>query len=75
MSSPVTIHDGLLSWADLEKRWQPPMEDPELRRQWMRRMAQRWGLRPMTGTRGIYARFRSADVLRAEARGSGNRNQ
>ncbi|GAA5139284.1 hypothetical protein GCM10023213_19720 [Prosthecobacter algae] len=73
MSAPTEIHDGLLTWADLEKRWQPPMESPALRRQWMRRMAQRWGLRPMSGTRGETARFRSADVMRAEARGSGNK--
>ena len=73
MSAPATMPEELLTWEDLERRWKPPMADPTLRRQWLRRSAARWGLRPMLGTRGATARFAPAAVKRAEERASGLR--
>lgn len=69
----VEVQDRLLSWSDLEARWQPPMEDPAMRRQWLRRRAAQWGLLPMRGTRGDGARFHHDDVVRAEQIGRGKR--
>lgn len=67
--------DRLLTWADLEARWQPPMEDAVMRRQWLRRRAQSWGLLPMRGTRGDGARFHWDDVAKAEQIGRGRRGR
>lgn len=62
----------LATWADVEARWKPPGETPAARRKWVQRMAARWGLRPLAGTRGKAARFRPADT---EASGAGGRSR
>lgn len=64
--SGTGIIDRLMTWEDLEVRWQPPMTDAAKRKRWVKATATRWRLRPMKGTRGKTARFRHADVVRAE---------
>lgn len=65
-----TNQNGLLTMDELVDRWQPPGPTPAARDKWMRRRMGEWGLKPLAGTRGGNARFRPADVDRAEARGS-----
>lgn len=64
---------NLLSYADLEARWQARGDTPAARRRWVREKAHRWKLVPLKGTRGDDARFRPLDVINAEARAAGER--
>lgn len=64
---------NLLSYADLESRWQARGDTPAARRRWVREKAHRWKLEPLKGTRGDDARFRPLDVINAEARAAGER--
>jgi hypothetical protein len=67
------MNDKLLSYADLEARWQPPSATPKARRKWIIRRCQDWGIRALSGTRGKDARFRPVDVLKGEARAVGEK--
>ena len=67
-AEPVPLDGGLLGWKDITRRWKPMGKTPAARAKWVQRLAARWGLRPLDGTRGKAARFRMADVLRAEER-------
>lgn len=63
----------LLTFADLYERWQPVGKDARARHRWVQRRMRDWGLRAMAGGRGADARFRLVDVLKAEARGAGEK--
>lgn len=63
----------LLTWGDLEQRWQPVGETSPERQRHLQRMARTWGLKAMRGTRGATARFHPADVVAAEATAAGRR--
>ncbi len=60
--------NGLMTYADLEARGKPPGETDKAKRKWLHRHMAAWGLRPLMGGRGDGARFRPADVDRAEER-------
>lgn len=64
---------NLLTYADLETRWQARGNTPEAKRRWVRDKARQWKLEPLKGTRGEDARFRPLDVINAEARAAGER--
>ena len=59
VNEQLTIKEGLFQKSHVT---------PAARAKWVQRLAARWGLRPLDGTRGKAARFRMADVLRAEER-------
>ncbi len=64
---------GLMSYADLEARWQPAGATPQARRKWVLRRVEDLGLRAVMGTRGDSVRFRLASVLAAEEKKEGRR--
>lgn len=64
---------NLLTWSDLELRWQARGDTSQAKRRWVRDRVKRWSLEPLKGTRGEDARFRPLDVINAEARAAGER--
>lgn len=56
-----------LSAGELCERWRITAETEALELVYLARLCRRWGLRPLSGTRGWEALYRREDVLHAEA--------
>ncbi len=67
------MSEGLITVQELMQRWHIEAATEAARAKAFRRRCAKWGLRPLSGTRGAGQLFRPADVARAEARAAGAR--
>lgn len=67
------MSEALITYADLEVRWHIQGVNAKAKRKALLRRCEAMGLHRIRGTRGAAALFRPADVLKAEARGAGER--
>lgn len=62
--------DTLMTLRQVMARWCVTGPTPRAQKATFDRRAGAWGLKPLSGTRGVNALFRPVDVLRAEERGA-----